>query len=77
MSDFTLKQLSDGKYTLNQVENMYKQGRISDNVYWEYYHLWRFATYRYGLHTSCLCPECWEGKPEEITTKKLLESMKG
>lgn len=76
MSDFTLKQLSDGKYTLNQVENMYNQGRISEKIYWEYYHLWRFSTYRYGHHTSCLCPECWEGKPEEITTNKLLESIK-
>lgn len=77
MSDFTLKQLSDGKYTLNQVETMFKQGRISEKIYWEYYHLWRFSTYRYGHHPSCFCPDCWNRVPKDITTKKLLESMKG
>lgn len=77
MDDLTLKQLSDGKYTLNQVENMYNQGRISQKLYYEYYHLWRFSTYRYGNHPSCFCDGCWNAIPEDITTKKLLESMKG
>jgi len=77
MSDFTLKQLSDNKYTLNQVETMLKQGRISETLYYEYYHLWLFSTFRYGNHPSCFCEGCWNGIEKHITTKKLLESMEG
>lgn len=77
MSDFTLKQLADNRYTLNQVKTFANQGRISEKIYWEYYHLWLYSTFRYGSHPVCVCLDCHNGVDKEVTTQKLLDQIKG
>ena len=46
-SDYTLQQLKDGKFSLNQVERMAQNGQLSDDVLTVYLTAWNTTPGRF------------------------------
>ena len=58
---FTLDNLKTR--TLNEVENLYSQGFVSQDNYEAYYHLWYTSNkdHLFGFHIACHCEICLPG----------------
>lgn len=60
----TLEQILKAGLTLEQVTQLYLGGRVTWNVYEEYYHVWYTSTPRYD-NIPCDCQACRATKSGE------------
>lgn len=56
MSDYTVAQLLQSDYTLNEVDRMADSGRIGVVEYWAYFHEWKQN--KLSNYTACQCLVC-------------------
>lgn len=59
------------KKSLREVESLYRQGYISQDLYEAYYHLWRRNPKLMGNHMPCQCGICRKSRLDSIPVERV------